>query len=131
MAHLTITGQEDMGADLHAGSTGGGTLESSIVWDNDGGDLLISGSNMTTADNPVGVDPNFVDAPGGDYALAELSTAIDAGSASPTGGLGPFDLAHGPRTVGSLPDQGAFEHGALFADGFERGDLRPWSASSP
>lgn len=131
MSHLTITGHEDVGANLYAGSVGSGTLESSIVWDNAGGDLSLSGTTMTSANNLVGVDPLFVDAPGGDYRLAALSDAIDAGSATPTGGLGPFDLGHGPRTVGSLPDQGAFERDALWADGFERGDLRPWSATAP
>lgn len=86
-----------------------------------------------------------MDAEGAQQEAAELRTdgadgdvAHHAGAAplhhlsrQPPRGLGPFDLDHGPRAVGSLPDQGAFERGALRADGFERGDLRPWSAPAP
>lgn len=131
LSHLTVTDHDAYGLDLFFGAPGAGTVANTIAWDNAGGNLLLSGNAASGSFNLVGVDPLFVDAGNGDYRLAPLSPAIDAGTAAPPGGLGPFDLAHAPRVAGALPDQGAFEHDALFADGFERGDSRAWSATTP
>ena len=40
--------------------------------------------------------------------------------------VGPFDLAHGDRTVGVEIDLGAFERGSLFSDGFELAEFLAW-----
>ena len=71
----------------------------------------------------VGGSAGFVDAPGGDYSLAEGSDAIDAGTNAPPGGLGPTDVDGNARILGGTVDQGAFEFlsDELFADSFESG----------
>jgi hypothetical protein len=131
MTNLTVTGHESTGVRLFAGAPGSATLANSIAWDNDGGNAVLIGGTATGSFNLVGVDPLFVDAGAGDYRLSGLSNAIDAGTASPPGGLGPFDLAHASRVAGTLPDQGAIERHALFADDFERGDTHAWSTLVP
>ncbi len=127
LTNLTITGHESLGAFLFAGAPGSVVLTNSIAWDNAGGDVVFTGGAATGSFNLVGVDPLFVAPGAGDYRLSALSPAVGAGTASPAGGLGPFDLAHASRIVGALPDQGALERGAIFADGFERADTRAWS----
>jgi hypothetical protein len=122
---------ESTGARISAGAPGSATLTNSIAGDNDGGDAVLIGGTATGSFNLVGVDPLFIDAGAGDYRLSVLSDAIDTGTASPPGGLGPFDLAHASRVAETLPDQGALERDALFADDFERGDTHAWSALVP
>lgn len=131
LTNLTVTEHEAYGLDLFFGAPGAGTVTNTIAWDNAGGDLLLSGNAATGSFNLVGVDPLFVDAGSGDYRLSALSDALDAGTAAPPGGLGPFDFEHHARIAGTLPDQGAHERDALFADDFERADLTAWSATTP
>lgn len=131
MNHLTLTDHVEEGAYVFAGSPGSATVTNTIAWDNGNADLSLTGGASSGSHNLIGIDPLFVNAAAGDYRLGALSTAIDAGTAAPAGGLGPFDLAHAERVVGSLPDIGAYERQSLFGDDFERGDARAWSATAP
>ena len=88
--------------------------------------------------NVEGVDPGFADFPAGDLSPSTGSPLIDAG--------GPLHLeaipdhvparqyhphqSSMPRPGDGAPDLGAFEAGLIFADGFESGDLAPWSTIS-
>lgn len=131
LTHLTVTDHESVGVSVFTGAPGETTVTNSIAWSNAGGDLVLLGGAATGSLNLVGIDPDFVDAGAGDYRLGALSAAIDAGTLTPPGGLGPFDLAHASRIVAALPDQGALERHALFADDFEREDIRAWSVTTP
>lgn len=82
------------------------SLANSIVFDN--GDDSVP-SDFVADHNLVAVDPRFLDAAGGDYRLQVGSPAIDAGTLSPAGGLGPWDLGRRDRVVGRSVDQGAYE----------------------
>lgn len=60
--------------------------------------------DVALGSNLFGVDPLFTGTqcrPG--------APAIDAGTPSPPGGLGPSDLVGSPRTIGAAPDIGAIE----------------------
>ena len=57
----------------------------------------------------LAVDPRYENAPGGDYRLRDESPLINAGTASPPGGIGTLDAGDGPRLVGPAPDLGAYE----------------------
>jgi len=131
LTNLTVTDHDAYGLDLFFGAPGAATVANTIACDNAGGNLLLSGGAATGSFNLVGVDPLFADAGSGDYRLSALSDALDAGTAAPSGGLGPFDIEHFARIAGTLPDQGAYERDALFADDFERADLAPWSTTTP
>lgn len=130
--NLTVTGHPESGLRLSE-SSGLLRIENSIVF----GNATVSGTNVHVFDGTpeiapetlVGIDPGFVDAGIGDYRLSEDSIAVDAGDAA-AGSIGPYDAVHGARAVGSAPDLGALERGAIFADGFERGDLWAWSSSA-
>lgn len=131
LTNLTVTDHEAIGANVSVGAPGSARVVNTIAWDNAGGNLVLTGGAATGADNLVGIDPGFVDAPGGDYRLSSGSVAENAGNAAPDGGLGRFDLAHAPRSVGAGVDQGALERQAIFADDFEREDIRAWSTTAP
>jgi parallel beta-helix repeat protein len=66
--------------------------------------------------------------PGSDYHHEADSPAIDAGVILPEV---VNDLDGAPRPQGSSHDIGAYEAGALFADGFESGDTSRWTATVP
>jgi hypothetical protein len=88
-----VSGFQDAGATT--------TFFNGIVFGN-GTDQLPALSD--DGNNLVGVDPLFV---GTSYTPG--APAIDAGTSSPPGGLGPTDLLGNPRTVGAAPDLGAIE----------------------
>ena len=67
----------------------------------------------------LSVDPNFIDAVGGDFRLAGDSLLLDAGADAPHDGLGATDVAGLPRVAGAHVDIGAFESDRIFGDGFE------------
>jgi len=131
--NLTVTGHPGSGLMLGE-NTGTLRLENSIVWNN----ATVSGANLdiwlgtpeVSAENLVGVDPLFANAPAGDYRPGPASPAIDAGDAT-FAAIGPWDAGHGDRVIGADVDLGALERGALFADDFEHGDAYAWSAILP
>lgn len=70
----------------------------------------------------LSVDPEFVDAPGGNYRPGGTSPLIDAGLDQPEkGGIGSVDLDGRERFSGAHVDIGAYETrpDPVFADGFE------------
>ncbi len=90
--------------------------------------------------NVEGTDPGFVDFPAGDLSPAPDSSLDRRRRSAPR--RRPFRIMsqsgstfrtnprrRGPTT--DAPDLGAFEAGLIFADGFESGDLAPWSAIEP
>ncbi len=98
------------------------------------GPLTLSNSIASGNQNPVDLHPaviqthnlldvpaGFIDPAAGDYRLRADSPALDAGTASPPGGLGAIDVEGGQRLVGAAVDIGAFERGSttVFAHGFE------------
>ncbi len=71
----------------------------------------------------------FEDPAAGDYRLKVGSPAVDAGE---TLADVPADLEAAARPIGAAYDVGAFEGaGKVFGDGFESGDVRRWSSTSP
>lgn len=131
--NLTVAGNADDGLQL-AENAGTLRVENSIAF----GNATSSGTNLhvfngtpdISAENLVGVDPQFVNAAGGDFRLGPTSVAANAGNQAFLS-VGPFDVAHGDRIVGVQLDLGALERGALFGDDFEHADLYAWSASVP
>jgi hypothetical protein len=89
------------------------------VYDN-GLDNFVHTGSPTLASNLVGVNPMFVSPGTDDYSLAAGSPAIDAGDRD-LPSMSPYDAAHGPRLDGNDTDAGAYERGAIFADGFNVG----------
>ena len=93
-----------------------GTLQNTIVWDNEVSDIRFSDVVVTHSNAPdlfpgtgnTSVDPQFIDPSNGDYRL-DLSALIDAGD-SALAPPGP-DLGNNPRIVGSAVDMGAYEGG--------------------
>ncbi len=131
--NLTVAGHPESGLDL-AENAGTLRIENSIAF----GNATASGSNVhvfngtpdVSAENLVGVDPQFVNAAGGDFRLGPTSVAANAGNQAFLS-VGPFDVAHADRIVGVQLDLGALERGALFSDDFEPADLYAWSVSVP
>lgn len=96
----------------------------------------------------VGADPGFADLTGGDLRPTDGSPLVDAGNDAPQPPPGfPFPSPLFPpgfepplhtrptlpalRVIGGPVDIGAFEHGSLFADGFESSDTSAWAATVP
>lgn len=139
--HLTVAGNLSTGLGLVAAGASSVRLESSILW----GNGFVAPDDLDTFGTTPSVDPlanhnligelggaspQFVDFGAGDFDLAAGSPARDAGDRT-FASVGPLDLAHRPRVVGSQPDLGALERGGLFADGFESGDGGAWRWRQP
>ena len=125
LTNLTVADNERDGIQVSKGGSTGGSLNLSNVIAT--GNATFSGSEtslsgaITEATNRFGGDAGFVDAAGGNYRLADGSPAINAGSNSPPGGLGPTDLDGNARVLGGTVDQGAYEATVsfYFEDGYE------------
>jgi hypothetical protein len=122
LTNLTVADHAHTGLQADKNAAGGALNFSNSIAANNGTDVSFSGAVTTTA-NLVGGAAGFVDAPGGDYSLAEGSDAINAGTNAPPGGLGPTDIDGNARISGGTVDQGAFEFlsDTVFADSFESG----------
>jgi len=131
LGHLTIADYPGTGAWFQIiGGTSSATLDNSILSLNaPGHDLEVAGTLYQSA-NLVGVDPPFVDEPGGNYRVAPPSSAIDTGSRAVLD-LRSLDLDHHARIAGPGPDRGAYEYAGLFGDDLEVGDLGAWSGRTP
>ncbi len=89
--------------------------------------------------NQEGSDPGFADPPGEDLSPGPGSPLIDAGGPLHPEAIPDHEtlwqylphLGSVPRPEDGVPDLGAFEAGFIFADGFESGDLGPWSLVAP
>lgn len=117
LVNLTVADNPGIGLYLVPNSTI--TLFNTIAFGN-GADLSVPNGTVGQGNNLIGVDPHFVDPALGNYRLVGDSPARDAGTATPPGGLGLFDLDGNARTFGPAPDIGAYEIGdEIFKDGFE------------
>jgi hypothetical protein len=142
MGHITVASHAVTGLRFRADSIGTNRLENSLLYGNglDGGpddiDTVSTSPSVdqTTNHNWIGElgdpDPLFVGPL--DFHLQPSSGAVDAGDQT-FASVGLLDADHRVRVDGPETDLGAFEVqlGGLFADDFESGDLRFWSASSP
>ena len=116
--------QGNGGLRLWAGGTG--FISNNIFFSNTTLDLLLISSNTVLLNNDIGtqngspgpgsasnvnVDPQFVGS--GDFHLRVGSPLIDAGTATPQGGLSASDLEGNPRIIGVAPDIGAYEYSPI------------------
>ncbi len=109
------------------GGVGTVSLANSIVWPNA---LSVDDPTVTSTHNLAGVDPQVSSTSVADpYGLQPWSPAIDAGTNTPPGGLGPFDARHATRVIGPTVDIGAEEFGGIFATSLE-GGLSDWSSAA-
>jgi hypothetical protein len=104
MTNLTITDNGDYG--LKSGSPDIASLYNTIIYNNGTNYDTLPGD---TGNNIIGSDPEFVSPAGQDYHLRPGSPAINAGTNSPTGGLGSLDLDGNTRIMQSTVDIGAYE----------------------
>lgn len=114
LSFLTVV--DNAGAGVEILGPGTARVAGSIVL---GNGTAFSGTFASTAGNLTAGDPKFVARETGDYRLLAGSPAIDAGSASPPGGLGTFDVRGAERLAGAAPDQGAYELGPSHCQGDE------------
>lgn len=122
LSHVTITsnagGNGQGGAVSGSDKAGSLLVSNSIVWGNLGaqitGKATVSHSIVQGAEETSGVlnrDPLFLDAANGVYYPRPGSPAIDAADSNHS--IGATAFSDWPRTIGSRPDMGAFEHSGL------------------
>ena len=117
LTNSTVSGNsaDDLGGGIYNAASSTLTLNNCIVALNTatGGAWDIEGATSGQR-NLIGVDPGFVDAPGGDYRLAGTSIAIDQGDDSlavdPQAQPLLVDLDGNTRIVGGSVDLGAYEY---------------------
>ena len=117
----------DQGGTFHA------RIDNSIIWGSDGGVAKILGIDpsdngndlvVETADsiykafagwgtiheeNRIDANPQWLNPAAGDYRLGGASPAVNSGTGQGWLGAPFYDINHGLRTVGSIPDRGAHE----------------------
>jgi hypothetical protein len=127
--NLTVVRHTLTGVDLYRNGSPTVTLYNTISYAN-GTDLSVN-AGVDAGSNLVGVNPQFVNPVHANFHLQPGSPAIDAGSNSPPGGLGPTDLDGNPRVINGTVDIGCYEAGFVFHDGFESGNTTAWSSAVP
>ena len=118
--NLTLANHGGAGVRISDNSTSGmAFLSNTIAVDNNDPPSLSPGVVETT--NLYSGTGLFMDAPAGDYRLAEGAAAIDVGTDAPPGGLSMLDLDAAARIAGAHVDIGAYEFvsDVLFRSGFE------------
>jgi hypothetical protein len=117
---VNLTAANNAGTGIYLVPNATITLFNSLAFGNNPDLVEVGPGTVLFGNNKSGVDPLFVDAAHANYHLQFNSPARDAGTATPPGGLGLFDLDGNPRTFGAAPDIGAFEIGdTIFKDGFQ------------
>lgn len=110
MTNNTIANHEFFGASL-CNVDGNVSFANGIVVQQPTNVVVCSGSDpVNQPANQIGGDAKFRNPGQLDYRLKANSPAINTGSNTPPGGLGPFDLAGGPRKEGPKVDRGAYEY---------------------
>ena len=109
MTNLTVANNQLAGIRGSVSSGGQLSVFNSIAFENAGGDLSLSGADVTIGNNLVGVDPRFVAPHAGDYAIDGASLAADAGFNTPPASFGFHDLAGRNRVFNGTVDIGAYE----------------------
>lgn len=105
MTNLTIA--DNLGFGLLK-NTGHGTISLyNTIFYNNGTDY--NSLPGDTGNNLVGSDPKFINSTSQNYRLSSSSSAINAGTNSPTGGLGAADLDGNTRIFKLIVDIGAYE----------------------
>lgn len=109
--NLTVSGNDSHGIiviDSHGVAEH--KLYNSISFGNTGNDLqLVASATVEQGNNHIGSDPGCVNPTGGYYQLRTGSTALDAGTGSPPGGLSTLDLDGNDRVEPPEVDIGAYE----------------------
>lgn len=132
LGHLTIADYPAIGLEVTSDiSTGQVFVQNSILTFN-ASDLVLHAGSAPLIQSAVllGVDPLFLNEPGGDYHLTAASPAVNVG-ANAAASMRLADLDHHGRIVGGTTDLGCYEFDGLFADNFEVGDAGSWSAVAP
>lgn len=106
MTNLTIAGSGTYGLYKHDSLTSSSSLYNTILYNNGTNYNILPGD---TGNNLMGTDPEFMNSSGGNYHLRPDSPAINAGTNSPTGGLGSLDLDSKDRIAKLTVDIGAYE----------------------
>jgi hypothetical protein len=142
MNHVTVADNHSYGLGtpgIYINTAGNITISNSVLWGNTGQlesttcDLAAVSAYAKVINTNIGktcspylvgsanvsnADPLF--AGSGNYRLKPASPARDSGVANPIGGLINVDLDGHARTIGALPDRGAYElEDKLFENGFE------------
>lgn len=106
MTNLTITDCTGYGLYRNDSQPSNSSLYNTILYNNGTNHNSLPGD---TGNNLIGTDPKFIDTTSGNYRLRPGSPAINAGTNSPTGGLGSLDLDSRDRISKSTVDIGAYE----------------------
>ena len=125
-SNLTASANLGVGIRHESNSSAVQSIENSIAWNNQGGDLVASnvGTGALQLTQNSTSDPGVINAEINDYRLLANSSAIDNCMLDTIAGLGTFDANGGARLVNGQVDCGAYEwsgdeEDVLFKDAFE------------
>jgi len=101
--------------DLHADNPQRASLGAAL----DHNDLQAVLGAAGSQQGELSIDPQFIDAAGGDFHPGAHSPLIGSATATPAGGLAPTDLDGHARPLGAPVDIGAYAFDRIFAGSFE------------